>query len=224
MYVSLSHVTAFAKTLVKDADNINTNVWREWVYNALLNLGIGDDEIDVAELTPIGDSLTVPIPPNCRHILELSLFKADGTQLTHKFRSGVRRLFSDKRVSDSVSVGISDGIPVDVSNDDTSIILGTNGGQVATILIRYFKYPLDENDDPKIREEDVMACAYFIKFMESMRNNSNRSEVAQYEQMWYREADRARARKKMGSMTEDKAKTMLKDMMRLIPSFRHSQF
>lgn len=226
-YVTLDHVTAFAGTLIKETDGINRNIWKDWIYTgAMLELGISDDEMDVAELTP--KELLAPLPDNCRSIVELACYDSAGQILPHKFRTGVRRIFTDKRVLDTATAGgstsINSNIPVDVSNDDTNIVLGTNGVSVATILIRYFKYPIDENGNPLIREEDVMACAYFVKFMQAMRDNSNRSEIEQYKQMWYLAADRAKAKKKAASMTQEKAKTVLKDMMRLIPSFDQSQF
>ena len=225
-YVTLDHVVSFANTLVKDADSISRNVWKDWIYTgAMLELGISDDEMDVAELTP--KELLVPLPKNCRSIVELACYDSNGELLSHKFRTGIRRIFTDRRLIDTATTNAEDinsSVPVDVSNDDTNIVLGTNGSSVATILLRYFKYPLDENGNPLIREEDVMACAYFIKFMQAMRDNSNRSEIEQYKQMWYMAADRAKARKKMASMTPEKAKTVLKDMLRLIPQYDQSQF
>lgn len=225
-YVTLDHVTAFAGTLIKETDGINRNIWKDWIYTgAMLELGISDDEMDTAELTP--KELLAPLPDNCRSIVELACYDSNGRILPHKFRTGVRRIFSDRRLLDTATSGdvnINSSVPVDVSNDDTNIVLGTNGSSVATILLRYFKYPLDENGNPLIREEDVMACAYFVKFMQAMRDNGNRSEIEQYKQMWYMAADRAKAKKKMASITPEKAKTVLKDLMRLIPSFDQSQF
>ena len=46
MYVSLDHVISFTNTLVKDSDSISRNLWKDWVYTALLELGIQDDEMD----------------------------------------------------------------------------------------------------------------------------------------------------------------------------------
>ena len=194
MYVSLDHVISFTNTLVKDSDSISRNLWKDWVYTALLELGIQDDEMDVAEITP--KELLAPLPDNCRSIIEIACYNSNGELLPHKFRTGVRRIFTDGRLVDTTtsgSVNINSSTPVDVSNDDTNIVLGTNGSSVTTILLRYFKYPLDENGNPLIREEDVMPCAYFIKFMTAMRDNGNRSEIEQYKQMWYMAAEIGRA-------------------------------
>lgn len=216
MYVSLDHVVSFSKTIIKDADSIDINTFREWVYYSLLFLGISDDELDVAELIP--QNSIAALPPHCRHIYELSLFDSAGNQLNHKFRTGKVRIFSDNR---SNVVG---GNPIDVSNDRNNIILGTNGGVVGKILIRYFKYPLDENGQPLIREDDVIACAHFVKYMKALRDDENQSKIAQYDSLWKLHADKAKAAKKMNSMTPEKAKTILAEGMRHIPQFNQSMF
>jgi hypothetical protein len=226
MYVSLDYVVSFAKTIVKTADDMDTNIWREWVYvGALIHLGISDDEIDVSELKP--QDFVAPFPPNLRSILNLSLFDANGNQLAHKFRAGKQRIYRDERLS-VTSVGsstnINNSVPVDVSSDAYKLILGTNGDIVDRILIRYFKYPIDQNGNPLVREEDVFACAMFIKFMQAIRDNSNRSEIQQYDLLWKQAADKAKADKRMKSVTPEIATTIMKDWMRLIPSFDFKQY
>lgn len=227
MYVTLDHVISFSKSVVKEADNIDQNLWREWIYyGALLHLGISDEEIDVAEITP--KQLLAPLPPNCRHILELSLFDSGGNQLSHKYRTGVRRIYSDQRITSTATASsnslVNNGIPVDVSNDHYNIVLGTNGTIVSKIMLRYFKYPVDANEQPLIREEDMMACMYFVKHMTSIRNNQSRSEIDQFWKLWALHRDMAKAAKKMNSMTEEKAKTVLQESMRMIPQFSTKLF
>ena len=220
MYVTLNEVTALAQTVLIDTDDKDRNVWNTWVYQAILNLGIGDDEIRVADLYP--QNYVAPMPKDCRHILEVSCFDASGNQLNHKYRTGNVRIYADGRLAVGATTGsdINAEVPVDVSNDRDNIHLGTNGSNVARITIRYFAYPVDEDDHPLIREEDQMACVYFIRYMQSMRKNDNRSEIAQNERAWFQEADRARARKKMASITPDKARTIMGELNRLIPNFR----
>lgn len=220
MYVSLDHVISFAKTIVKTANSEDTNVWKDWIYYALLELGIGDDEIDVAEITP--RNLIAALPPNCRHILELSLYDSSGSRLDHKYRTGKQRIYTDQRTTNTAvgaSTNANDSVPVDISNDAFNLHLGTNGNLVSKIFLRYFKYPIDANGQPLIREEDVKACAYHVKLLQAVRDNSNRSEIAQYDAMYKQESDRAKAAKKMNSMTPEKAKTVLNDMLRLVPQF-----
>lgn len=223
MYTSLDEVTALAQTVIKDSDDKMRNLYKSWVWEATLNLGISDDEIKVAELYP--NNFTAKLPPDCRYIIEVSCFDKSGTQLPHQYRGGNRRIYADTRM---IVTGTTNGdpnsfIPVDISNDRYNIHLGTNGQNVGTIIIRYFSYPLDENGQPLIREEDKMACVFFVRYMDALRRDDNRSKIQQDEIAWFREADRARARKKMTSVTPDKARTMMRSLQSLVPNFRFIQ-
>lgn len=222
MYHNIDYAVSFAKTIVKTADNMDTNVWKDWIYTgALLHLGVGDDEIDTAELHPI--NLIAELPENCRSILNISLFDSSGNNLSHKFRAGKQRIYTDQRLA-ITSVGsntsINNLIPIDVSNDKYNILLGTNGSLVDKILIRYFKYPLDDNNQPLIREEDIMACALFVKYMQAIRDNSNKSEIQLYDQLWKQAADKAKADKRTKSITPEILSVIANDWMRLIPQFK----
>ncbi len=226
-FVTLDHVTAVAKTLVKTADNMDRNIWKEWICTlAIPELGLGDAEIDTAELIP--KALLAPLPVNMKSLLELSLFDSAGNQLSHKFRTGRNRIFTDRRLSDSAVVSSNNSpdalVPVDVSNDAYNFILGTNGTNVAKIYVRFFKRPFDETGMPLIHEDDMTACIACIKYYQALRDDDNQAKIAAYQQTWYIQSDRSRAAKKMSMMNPEHAKTVLKEMMRLIPSFDHSQF
>jgi hypothetical protein len=223
MYLKLDNVTALAQTVIKDTDDRDRNIWKQWCYEALLQLGIGDEEIRVAELYP--QNGIAPLPDDCRYVLEFSLFDSAGNQLKHLFRTGKTRIYNDTRVP-RVAFATEEQencVPVDVSMDRTNVHLGTNGENVATIVMRYFAYPVDEDGIPMIREEDAMACVYFIRYMHGLRQDDNRSKIAQDQQAWFMEADRARARKKMSSMSPDKARSILTELTSMLPNFRSIQ-
>jgi len=228
-YTSVDNVTAFAMTIVKGKDLADRNIWREWCYECVKDLGLSDNEIRVCTLYPKNG--VAKLPTECRQIIELSLFDSADCNLLHQFRPGNTRIFNDTRQIPASSAGntnstsINNLIPVDVSNDFYSIHLGTNGSNVAKILIRYFAYPVDEVTNlPLIREDDRMACTYWIRYLESLRSNDNRSEIEQNKLLYFQEADRARARKKCESLTYDKAKTLMKDLMNLLPLNNLSKF
>jgi hypothetical protein len=222
MYVTINEVTALAQTVIPNSDERDRNIWNAWTYQCLLQLGIGDDEIKVAEILP--QDYTGLLPEDCRYVIEFSLFDSAGNQLPHSYRTGKQRIYTDTRLPQTATTnGLTNCVPVDVATDATAIHLGTNGENVARILLRYFAYPIDENGMPLIREEDTMACVYFIRYMQGMRQDDNRSKIQQDQQTFFMEADRARARKKMASMSPDKARTVLTSMMSMIPNFRSIQ-
>jgi len=225
-YVSINEVTAAAQTVMKQSDNMDRNLWKYWAYLAALELGVSDDEIRVAELTPNVD-LEAPLPQGCRQIIELALYDSSDTQLKHKYRTGTTRIYPneyDDYMTTSYETDVFQRVyPVDVSNDMNYVYLGTNGEHVTKIVIRYFAYPVDDSGQPMIREEDVMACVYFIRYMDALRQDDNRSKIQQDQLNWFREADRARARKKMSSMTPDKARSIMNSLMKVVPAFTSIQ-
>jgi hypothetical protein len=224
-YVDLDYTIAYTKRLVKTADDMDTNYWKDWIYTgAMIHLGVGDDEIEVAELVPTNN--IAKLPEHLRTILKLALFDSAGDQLAHKFRPGQQRIYTDERLLSTVvsDADVNDYVPVDVSNDSYNLIFGTNGDLVAKVYIRYFKYPLDSSGQPMIRLEDVHACAMFIKFMQAVRDDSNKSAIQLYDQLWKQAADHAKAAKRAQSLTPEVAETIIRDWMRLIPSFDFKQF
>jgi hypothetical protein len=223
-YVSINEVTAAAQTVLKASDNMDRNIWKYWAYLAALDLGLSDDEIKVAELTPT--NLEAALPEGCRQIIEVSLYDTSDNPLKHKFRTGTDRIYPND-LQNVFTTGDSEVLeriyPVDVSNDNNYIYLGTNGDLVGKIFIRYFAYPVDADGQPMIREEDVLACVYFIRYMDALRQDDNRSKIQQDQLNWFREADRARARKKMSSMTPDKARSIMNSLMKVVPAFTSIQ-
>jgi hypothetical protein len=222
-YTTIEEVTAVAQTVVKSSDNYDRNVWRHWVFLATLELGIADDEIKVCEIIP--NNGIGKLPDDCRHIIELSLADTAGAQMVHKFRTGKNRIYANNQLLETATTNGSPSqfVPVDVSHDAYNIHLGTNGENVGRIIIRYFAYPLDINNVPMVREEDVMACVYFIRYMQALRDDENRSKIEQDQVNWFREADRAKARKKMASMNPDKARSVMNSLMKVVTPFTSIQ-
>jgi len=216
-YISIDTVIARAQTTIPNADSMDKNIWREWVWMGLQDLGISDEDVKSIVLYP-HEGLAKK-PDDMRVMIDLNLYDAADNQLSHRFRTGGYRLYDDTRIQTITP------IPVDVSEDRWNIILGTNGDNVAKIVIRYFSYPIDpETSLPLVREDETMALVYFIRFMWSMRKDDNRSEIAEKQRMWYMESDRVKARKKMESLTPEKAKTIMKSWMRLIPDFNMERY
>jgi len=228
-YVSIDNAIAFAKSIVKGADDINVNVWRDWVYECVQDLGYSDNDLQVCAIYPVNGA--AKLPDGLRHISEIALFNSGNQQLNHQFRAGKYRIYTDTRQQPAASAGNTTGttlnrlIPVDVSNDRYHLHLGTNGSEVTTILLRYFASPIDPATKlPMIREDERMACAYFIKYMEALKANDNQSAIDAAEKRFFLAADRARAAKKAESMTYEKAKTLKIDLMNLLPLNNLSKF
>jgi hypothetical protein len=225
-YITIDTLIARAQTTIATSDPMDRNIWREWVWMGLQDLGLSDEDVKTVVLYPKNG--LAKKPEDMRSMIDLSLYDSSGNQLTHKFHTGGKRIYEDQRLYDAYGIttgGIVNEIPVDVSEDRWNIVLGTNGDHVYSIILRYFSYPIDpENGLPLIREDETMALLYFIRFMWAMRKDDNRSEIAEKQRMWYMESDRVKARKKMESLSPEKAKAIMRNWMRMIPSYNMQQY
>lgn len=216
-YITIDTLISRAQTTIPNADSMDKNIWREWVWMGLQDLGLSDEDVKTIVLYP-KEGLAKK-PDDMRVMIDLSLLDSNEKQLKHKFHAGGYRIYADKRLYDTINE-----VPVDVSEDRYNIVLGTNGDGVSKILIRYFSYPIDPKTKlPLIREDETMALIYFIRFMWAMRKDDNRSEIQEKQRMWYMECDRVKARKKMESLTPEKAKSIMKNWMQMIAPFNSLQ-
>ncbi len=221
-YLSLDEVVASARTTIGTSDKQDEVLMRQWAWEALQDVGISEDSIEVCTIKP--KNLIAAKPDNCRVLIDVNLLDANGCQFQHVFRTGKKRIY--KNVTHPLFILNAAGHPVpivvDVSEDRNNIILGTNGTGVTSILVRFFSYPIDPNGLPMIREDERMAIVYYIRHMWALRKNDNRSEIDQNYRMWMLESDRARARKK--NITNEEFKSIVKRWARLIPDFNYQRF
>lgn len=229
VFLGMNEIVATAVSTIKNATTTDELLFRQWIgLLALPELGISEEDVKIVTLYPL--NFSAQKPEDMRTLIELSLFTADGRQLYHKYRAGGKRIYADTRIPptavvDTTAEQIANQVPVDVSDDAYAFHLGTNGDQVAAIVVRYYCYPTDDNGLPLIRQDEAMAVIFFCRFMWAMRNNDSRSEIEQNRQMWMLESDRCRAKKKMYSLSPEKMKTIIKSTwMRGIPSFKFSSF
>lgn len=224
-YVELESVVARAISVVGvGIDNeLMKNFAREWIWMAVLDLPVSEDNIKVCQIE--SKNLTMKKPDDMRRFLEIALYDDQDRYIPHVFHAGKKRIYPDTRVFPmSVDASYECGVPVDLSEDQFAFYIGTNGSNVSYGLVRYFAYPLDKDGMPMIREDDVMTCVYFVRFMASMRRDDNRSAIQQNELLYKQEADRARAKRKSEDLSADKMKTISGIMNRMIPSFNNSNY
>lgn len=234
MYVSLDSVVSEAISVIglSGDDELAKNFCRQWVWRCASTFPITDDMIEVSKVDM--KNLIIKKPTSAKRVLEIALYDANDCYIPHIHHSGKKRIYPN--VEDySYTVTTNEGTddeetttyygPVDLSEDDKAFYIGTNGeNSVSYAQIRYFKYPLDTDGMPLIREEDVQTCVYFCRFMWSLRKNENQSEIQQNERMYKQESDIARARRKSADISNETRKRIASDLNRLIPNFNRSRF
>lgn len=226
-YVPLESVVAEAISVIGVGSDEETmkNFARQWIWRAAIDLPVTEDNIKVC--TILVKNMMMKKPDDMRRFMEIALFDSAGEYIPHVFHAGKKRIYPDTRIFPAAVINTSNDpvcVPVDLSEDEYAFYLGTNGSAVYQGVVRYFAYPLDSSGMPMIREDDVLTCVYFVKFMASLRKNDNRSEIQQNELLYKQEADRARAKRKASDLSVDKMKTIAAAFNRMIPSFNRSKF
>lgn len=229
MYASLDAVVAEAISVIglSGDDELAKNFCRQWVWRAASTFPVTDDMIEVCSVDM--KNLIIKKPTNCKKALDVALYDANDNYIPHKFHAGKKRIYPDtEQYGYTLTVDGEEStyyMPVDLSEDDKAYYVGTTGeGIVSYAKIRFFSYPLDKDGMPLIREEDVLTCVYFCRFMWSLRKNENQSEIRQNEIMYKQESDIARARRKSADISNETRKEIAKSLNRMLPNFNRSRY
>lgn len=233
-YVNLDSVVSEAISVIglSGDDELAKNFCRQWVWRTASTFPVTDDMIEVCSVDM--KNLIIKKPANAKRVLEIALYDAADNYIPHQYHPGKKRIYPDVE-SYSHSVVTNEGtadeetttyyFPVDLSEDDKAFYVGTNGeNTVSYAKIRFFTYPLGQDGLPLIREEDVLTCVYFCRFMWSLRKNENQSEIRQNELMYKQESDIARARRKNADLSNETRKRIAQDLNRMIPNFNRSRY
>lgn len=212
-YVELNSVVseAMASIGVGSHDEVHKALARQWIWRAVIDLPVTEDNIKVCTIT--AKNLMLKKPGDMRRFLEIALYDESDCLLPHLFQAGKERIYPNNECA-----------PVDISENEYAFFIGTNGENVSYAKVRYFAYPLDKDGMPMIREEDVETCVLFVRYKASMRRNDNRSEIQQNKDFYEKEADRQRAKRKSSDLSSEKKKTIGRILNRMIPSFNRSPF
>jgi hypothetical protein len=218
-FVPLEEVVATAMTLVVPADDSDRNVFRQWAYLGLRDIGPTNAWVDDCVLYP--EELKLPKPEYMYKPITLALYDANNTELLYAYRGSGRRVHSP---SNSITAdGVYDpnfGAVIDVSEDAYYFHLGSNATSVSYAKLKYLKLPVDENNNIMFPEDTVLAIALFIRYMWAARSNSNMVTV--YERSWVMARNAARGRSKTPTTME--ADEIVRKWITLIPRLKYKEF
>jgi len=222
-YIASDAVIAEALSITPDTDAADWAMAKQWAVTALMQFGTSDDEIKVCTIAQT--NLILPKPKDMRSYVEMALYDVRGCLIPHVFHSGKKRIYPDFDWQPSAvnNPDFRNIIPVDVSEDQLNFYLGTNGSNVAYAQVRYYAYPIDANGLPMIREDEKFAIMCYIQWCKASKLGQSASDISMKWQMWTRQHDMARARKK-SNIPNDLHKTISRNWMRLIPDFNQSRF
>lgn len=213
MLIPLNEITAEAKSILKDATDNDRLLFRQWAVTALKQLGPTKDNMDVCTLYPIDYSLRKP--SDCSSAVDIALFTHSGNEIKTKYRAGAQRIHNrrDRNIRDG-QFNLSNGLPIEISEDDYYFHLSSNSDEVSYARLRYYKLPIGDDGSPMIPEIYREAVIQFIRWRWQIRQNENQSAIAQARQDWLMERGTAKGNNKMPSMLE--AKSIMSDWVSMI--------
>lgn len=213
MLISLDEITAEARSILKDASDVDRLIFRQWAISALKQLGPTKDNYEICTLYPVDFSFKKP--DDCASSIDIALFTNENQEVRAKYRAGGQRIHVRRdRNQRNGEYSTSLGLPVEVSEDDYYFHLSSNSTNVSYARLRYFKMPTEDDGTPLIPEVYREAILMFLRWRWHMRQNDNQSAIAQARQDWLIEKGTAKGNAKMPSMLE--AKTIMTDWVSMI--------
>lgn len=228
-YVDFDEVLAEAISTIgaQGDDEIAKQFCRQWIYRGLQKLGSTDNTIEVC--TVYAKNLLIKKPKNLKKLDEIALYDANDVFIPHVWSAGNTRIYPNTQqysyiINEGTDEEVTYTLPVDLSENKTSYVLGTNGAMVSYALVRYYPYPIDVNGNPLVREDEVEALSFYCRYRWSMRKNENQSEIRENKIAWMEAADYCKAEKKSSDFSNETRKKIAATMNKMIPSFNRSKF
>jgi hypothetical protein len=181
-FISVEDVVANAQSVIPDADDKATNIMKQWVYLGVREIGVTLEDIKVAELYPEDNS--VRKPHDIVIIDDIALLDAQGNEYQYHYRGPGKRIHT--------STEPTSDYPVDISEDDYYIHLGSTGSGITRVVIRYYSLPIDEHGDIKIKQDYLVPLIDYLTYMWARRNKDK--NLGLYLSIWNSQLLKAKAR------------------------------
>jgi hypothetical protein len=181
-FAPVDRVIALAMSTLEGADTIDRAYFKEWVYEGMKQLGPSMAWYNEAILYPT--ELAFRKPTDMYSLIDVALFDSADTELRFSYRGlGSRIHESDNSLLNSDTYAPTMGAPIDLSEDGYYLHLGSNGGLVAYAKVKYWKFPVDENNELIVPEDDVFCLALFCRYCFYMRKD-DKMGAAQGKNSW----------------------------------------
>jgi hypothetical protein len=146
--------------------------------------------------------------------IDLALYDGSGNEYQYKYQFGKKRIH--------INTTTGEQSKIDVSEDAYYYHLGTNASNIAYAKLRYYAYPIDDENNPMFPNHHMLALMMFIKWMWELRKNDNQSAIGMAEGNWIKQSTKAKAANKMPDML--KGKEIATTWMSMIDKARHYDF
>lgn len=215
-FLTLDEITAEAMSIVPGATSEEQLYARQWAYSALRELGPSDANIEVSVLYP--ENFKMMKPEAFHMAIDLGLFDSTGREILHTYKRGKSRVHQPQ--NEYLNNGIyapEIGSFIEVSEDAYSFNLSSNSENVAYAKLRYFKFPVDENNNPMFPEHTRHAVMMYVRYLWALRMGDQ--QFKSYEDSW--KVARAEARGMNKRINGLLYKKLAREWMSMIPNFNN---
>lgn len=171
-FLNIDEIVSEAASLVKGASAEERLWFKQWAWRGLRDIGPMSDNIDVVTLYP--ENLVFRKPNDFYKAIDIALFDGRGNEFKTKYRSGKHRIHNSRNIfiKDGIYNSDFDGT-IDISEDAHFFYLGTNGRDVTYAQLRYFKLPVDSDNNPIFPEYMAKAITMYILWYWEIREDGN---------------------------------------------------
>ncbi len=192
-FISVEEVVANAQSVIPEADDRATNIMKQWVYLGIKEIGVSLEDIKVADLFPEDNS--VRKPDDLIIIDDVALLDSAGNEYQYHYRGPGTRIHTASEPTDAY--------PIDISEDDYYIHLGSTGSGITTVRIRYYALPIDEHGDIKIKQDYLLPLIDYLAYMWARRTKDK--SLGTYLTLWTQQLLKAKAKNRAVSPIAMKA-------------------
>jgi hypothetical protein len=209
-FLNIDEVVAHAESIIRDADEGARVLFRQWAWLGERQLGFGGYSEETKDL-PVED-LSIRKPSDMATPIDIALYDASGSDYQYKYHEGKNRIHN---VDPSKA-------KIDLSEDPYYFHLGSNGSLITYAKLRYYAYPIDDDNNPMFPEHHLLAIMFFIRWMWETTKGKSQSAIQQAEDMWIRQSMKAKSANKMPSQL--KGAEIVKTWMSMIDKVRFNDF
>jgi hypothetical protein len=213
--ISMEELIASIYTRLDSIDTRDEMVFRDWIWDAIKEIGVGSLDV-VTECLPV-ENLRICKPCYFGSVLEMNLLDATNGTVYFQFTG------TGAKESEALNYTL-------VSETDDAFHLSSAGSAcvVTSAEVSFYRLPIDENENPLVREDDKLAIICYVEYQFWKRERNRKrgkarsempmSEIDFYNRQWVIELGKVKGRKKMVSPLH--AETIMRKWMTLIPDFR----
>jgi len=209
-FLNIDEIVAHAESIIDDADEGIKVLFRQWAWLGEQQLGFGSVNEETKDI--VVEDLSIRKPSHMASAIDVALFDSSGAEFQYKYQFGKKRIHNEDGSQSKI----------DLSEDAYFYHLGSNGSGITHAKLRFYSYPIDEDNNPMFPNHHLFALMMFIKWMWELRKSSNQSAIGMAYTNWIQQSTKAKAANKMPDQL--KGEEIAKTWMSMIDKVRHYDF